>query len=246
MSAPSTTNPESPAKQALQGLGMTTEVDEEIFHPLLGVLVSSDLIFLPYTETERKLITLMRANDTEQVSQEDISYIKFNHYVFPHLLAAGCGALAALCIWKLDSVVVREARKKEEREAHTYKPPQETAAEPGKEDPFKDLNNLKLSKKRMKGSESLQKYDYFKASQEMAKNASHVESVTGYQLKFQGYRRYLILFSAVYGLGLLHGVCRSRINLYWLSKKYQGKLKDDPSDSPASKGTTLIVKTKPQ
>jgi len=92
----------------------------------------------------------------------------------------------------------------------------------------------------------LQKYDYFKASQELSKNAAHVESVTGYQLKFQGYRRYLILFSAVYGLGLLHGVCRSRINLYWLSKNYQNKLKDDDVQPgvPVTPTQTLIVRVK--
>ena len=217
-------------------------VDESKFHHTLGVFISSEVMTTPYTTTERKLLKLMREH-SDLLPEEDQSYLYFNHYIFPNLIAATFGTIATFCVWGLDNAVMKQRTKESQSQTQSEAEPEQRSGDLRKtseqynvkDDPLQEMN---LLHKRRRGKAAAQKYDYMKAAQEMSKN-SVSENVSGYQLRFKGYKRYFIVFSSFCFLGSIHGFCRSRMNLYWFSKKYEGKL-NDVSGAVQKGGSTSI------
>lgn len=212
-------------------------IDESKFRPFLNFFIDSAVLYTPYTTTERKLMKLMR-EDSDLISEEDRRYLYHNHYTYPLLTIAAFGGLGVLCIWKLDDLVVKNTNKNTPPEPESK--PEDVNKAAYSADQMKDdpLLELQLSRKKRKGNAAAQKYDYFKAASEMSKNKIQ-ENVTGYELRVKGFKRYFLIFTVFAGMGAFYATGRSRINLYWKSKEYEGKLKD-VSGAIQPGGTTSI------
>jgi len=222
-------------------------LDEEKFKPLFGIFVSGEVLFTPYTDPERKLLAMMRAN-SDALPKDEINYLRFNHYIFPFLIAAGFGSLGAFLFWKLDQTIEKAkggADIKSSYEENTSKGAEtaKSSVKETKEDPLKDI---KLSRKRLKGNEEVQKYDYYKAVQNLSKDAKEEAPVNVFR-KLQGWKRYGTVFSCFFFIGVFQGAIRSRINLYWRSKQHRDILKNTSEEEEAKLSQYRVgVKTQPQ
>jgi len=196
--------------------------DEKKFSIKYGFYVDGDVLFIPYTNTEEKLLHIAKTG-SEELTPDERMTVNYYHKYLPHLFGFGFGLLGALCMWKLDTLVVNFNNKRSTGTSYSKIAEEAAKAQENANSPEAEiLKAANLSKKQLKTSSAAHKYDYLKAAQNMAKEGPAVEP---YKLK-GGRSRYFYIFSVFYTLGLVHGASRCRVYLYNYSKKFEKKLED--------------------
>ena len=203
-----------------------SNINPSKFELRFGFYADPDVMWIPYTSTEQKILAIMR-NDTSELSKHEKNQVKYYHYYLPQIIGAFFGLSGVLMLWTLEKNIQKSQNAKNEQNAG--EDPTRNKDKKIYDSDREILLKTAISKRSQNFGGISEKLDYLKATQKLGENPGGQTVIS--KLK-GGKLKYFIFFSLFYTIGSIQGVCRSRIHLYHFSKERENQLeKYDPSQA---------------